>query len=97
MASEVQQLLKGRNTIFRSGARALHSTARGNLRRGISKAKENYGRRINNHLNSNNSRQVWRAVLHFTNYWPGLSTAEGDISLTEERNLFFAFEGGAAL
>lgn len=42
ITSEVQTLLKNHNTTFRSGDRALYSTARANLRRGIKEAKEAY-------------------------------------------------------
>ncbi|KAK3567307.1 hypothetical protein QTP86_017622 [Hemibagrus guttatus] len=58
MNREVQQLLRERNTAFRSGNRTLYSTARANLKRGIREAKSDYRGRIEDHLNSNNSRQV---------------------------------------
>jgi len=89
MTREVQQLVKERNIAFRSRDRALYSTARSNLKRGIREAKSNYRRRIEEHLGSNNSRQVWQGVQYLTNYRPKLRAAEGDISLAEELNLFF--------
>ncbi|KAK3534494.1 hypothetical protein QTP86_016310, partial [Hemibagrus guttatus] len=47
-------------------------------------------RRIEDHLNSNNSRQVWQGVRHLTNYRANLGAADGDAMLAEELNLFFA-------
>ncbi|KAM3842547.1 uncharacterized protein ACN63O_022346, partial [Diretmus argenteus] len=68
MTREVQRLLKERNTAFRSEDRVLYNTARTNLRRGIRKAKLDYRRRIEDHLHSSNSRQVWQGVQHLTNF-----------------------------
>ncbi|KAJ8352952.1 hypothetical protein AAFF_G00132150 [Aldrovandia affinis] len=90
MNREVQQLVKERNSAFRAGDRAHYSTARANLKRGIREAKADYRRKIEDHLDSNNSRQVWQGVQHITNYKTNLGAAEGDASLAEELNLFFA-------
>ena len=90
MTREVQRLLKERNTAFRSEDRALYNTARTNLRRGIRKAKSDYRRRIEDHLDSNNSRQVWQGVQHLTNFRSTIGAVEGDPSLAEELNIFFA-------
>ena len=79
-----------RETAFRSGDGALYSAARTNLKRGIRKAELDYRRRIEDHLDSNNSRQVWQGIQHITNYRANLGTAEDDASLTEELNHFFA-------
>lgn len=46
--------------------------------------------RIDEHLDSINSRQVWLGVQHVTNYRPSHQAAEGDISLVEKLNHFFA-------
>ncbi|KAK0152182.1 hypothetical protein N1851_006413 [Merluccius polli] len=42
MTSQVRMLLKDRNTTFRSGNTELYSAARANLKRGITKAKQDY-------------------------------------------------------
>lgn len=89
MTREVQQLLKERNTAFRSEDRALYNTARSNLRRGIRKAKSDHRRRMEEHLDSNNSRQVWQGVQHLTNFRSTIRAVEGDPSLAEELNIFF--------
>lgn len=49
-----------------------------------------YRRRIEKHLESNNSRQVWQGVQHLTSYWTNLGAAEGDLALAEAQNIFFA-------
>ena len=58
MTREVQGLLKERDTAFWSGDRALYSTTRTNLKRGTREAKSDYRKKIEDHLDSNNSRQV---------------------------------------
>ncbi|KAJ8367707.1 hypothetical protein AAFF_G00311240 [Aldrovandia affinis] len=90
MNREVQQLVKERNSAFRAGDRAHYSTARANPKRGIREAKADYRRKIEDHLDSNNSRQVWQGVQHITNYKTNLRAAEGDASLAEELNPFFS-------
>ena len=67
--------------------RALYSTARANLKRGIRTTKSDYTRRIEEHLDSNNSRQVWQGVQHITNH---RAAADGDASLAEALNIYFA-------
>ncbi|KAK3562969.1 hypothetical protein QTP86_012586 [Hemibagrus guttatus] len=69
----------------------LYSTAQANLKRGLREAKSDYRRRIEDHLNSNNSRQVWQGVQHLTNYRANLRAADRDATLSEEPNLFFAY------
>ncbi|XP_061433262.1 uncharacterized protein LOC133358830 [Lethenteron reissneri] len=90
MTREVQQLLKERNIAFNSGDKALYSTARANLKRGIRKAKADYRRRIEERLDSHDSRQVWQGVQHLTNYRANRGAADGDNALAEELNLLFA-------
>ncbi|KAK3534759.1 hypothetical protein QTP86_024092 [Hemibagrus guttatus] len=62
MTWAVKRLLSERNTAFRSGNWAHYSTARANLKRGIREAKLDYRRRIENHLDSNNSRHTLRSI-----------------------------------
>ncbi|XP_039616695.1 uncharacterized protein LOC120533797 [Polypterus senegalus] len=91
MIREVQSLLKARNTTFRCGDGAFYTIARANLKRGVREAKAAYRRRIKDHLRSNNTRQVWQGVQHITGYKSSNSSAaEGDTSLAEELNIFFA-------
>ena len=93
MTREVKQLLKERNGAFKAGDRVLYSTAGANLKSGIRNAKEDFRRRIDDHLDSNNSRQAWMAVQHHTNYKPNIRAAElRAAALAEELNLFARFE-----
>ncbi|KAK3532180.1 hypothetical protein QTP86_009198 [Hemibagrus guttatus] len=82
--------LRERNTAFRSGNRAHYSAARANLKRGIKEVKLDYMRRIKDHLDINNSRQVWQGVQHLINFRNNPGAAEGDATLAEKLNLFFA-------
>lgn len=53
---------------FRSGDQALDCAARANLTRDIKGAKSDYRRRMEDHQESSNSRQVWQGVQHLTIY-----------------------------
>ncbi len=91
MTKKVLRLLRERNTAFRSGDRVLYSAARADLKRGIREAKAAQRRRIEDCFQSNNPRQVWQGVQHMTNYRPSnFSATDGDTSLAEELNHFFA-------
>lgn len=59
---------QSRYTIFRSGYKALYSTACANLKNGMREAKSDYKRKLEEHLDSNNSRQVVMGVQHIANY-----------------------------
>ena len=58
MTGQVHMLLKARDSAFRSGGRALYSAARADLRRGITKAKTDYKKRIEDHLTSRCGRAL---------------------------------------
>ncbi|KAI7804208.1 putative RNA-directed DNA polymerase from mobile element jockey-like [Triplophysa rosa] len=91
MTKRVLRLLRERDITFRSGDRALYSAARADLKRGIRDAKAAQRRRIEDCFQSNNPRQVWKGVQHMTNYRPSNHSAmDGDTSLAEELNHFFA-------
>ena len=96
MTTEVRGLLKERDRAFKAGDQNLYSAARANLKRGIRVAKAEYKIKIEDHLQSNNSREVWQGVQHLTNFKPSGPSAEGDASTAEELNRFFArFERAA--
>lgn len=78
------------NIMFRSGNIDHYTAARSNLKRCIIEVKGGYRRRIEDHLESNNSRQVWQGIQHLTKYKINLGAAEGDLALAEELNIFFA-------
>ncbi|KAI4891286.1 hypothetical protein NFI96_003881 [Prochilodus magdalenae] len=56
MNREVRLLLKARDAAFRSGDREAYSSARANLRKGISMAKHCYKQRIEEHFSSSDPR-----------------------------------------
>ena len=58
MTSEVKTLLRERYSACRSDDKALCSTARANLKRGIKDAKEAYKRKIKEHLTNYNPRRL---------------------------------------
>jgi len=91
MTSEVQALLKLRNSAFRSGDRTLYSAARADLRRGIKEAKEAYNRKTEEHFAENDPRKMWQEIQHITNCKDNYQVAvNGDALLAEELNRFFA-------
>ena len=55
---KVQQLLRERDSAFRSKDKALYNIARANLNRGIKKAKAEYKDKIEDCFLSNDSRRV---------------------------------------
>lgn len=84
MNPEVRRLLRERNIAFRSGDSGVYSAARANLRRGNREAQAEDRRRIEDHLDSNNSRQVWQGMRHLTNCRPNAGSATGDLRPAEE-------------
>ena len=97
MTKDVTGLLKERDRAFKVGDQELYSAARANLKRGIREAKAEYKGKIEDHLQSNNTREVWQGVQHLTNFKPSGPSADGDASTAEELNRFFArFEREAA-
>lgn len=68
----------------------LYSSARANLKRGIRRAKLDFKNRIEDHLPSNNLREVWLGVQNITNYKPRPKAVDGNAVLAEELNCFFA-------
>ncbi|KAL6490127.1 hypothetical protein MHYP_G00004720 [Metynnis hypsauchen] len=69
----------------------MYSAARADLKRGIKKAKADYKRKIESHMSSNNSREVWQCIQNITNF-RGCDVTAGVLSapLAEELNCFFA-------
>ncbi|KAJ8401329.1 hypothetical protein AAFF_G00385600 [Aldrovandia affinis] len=68
MTCHVHMLLRARDTAFRSRDGALYRAARAELKGGIKNTKADYKKRIEDHLSSNNPRQVWQGIQNITNY-----------------------------
>ena len=91
MTSQVRMLLKDRNTAFRSGNTELYSAARAKLKRGITKAKQDYKTKIEDLLSNHNPRQMWQGIQKITNFRGQNDTAvDSSDQLPEELNTFFA-------
>ena len=65
---KVKTLLRTQDSGFKSGDLQAYKQARQNLRRGINEAKCMYKQRIEEHLNSNNSRSRWQGIKTLTSY-----------------------------
>lgn len=65
---------------------AQFSAARTNLRRAVRQAKTPYKRKTEDHLSSNNIRQLWQEVQHMSSY--KFAVTDGDALLAEELNIF---------
>ena len=96
MNRKVLQLLRERDSAFRSKDKALYNIARANLDRGIKEAKAEYKGKIEDCFRSNDSRRVWQGVQHMTNFRANRLSADRDNpQLAEELNSFYArFEMG---
>ncbi len=91
MTSQVHTLLRAHDAAFKSGDRALYRAARADLKRGIKRAKADHRMRIESHLSSNNSREVWQGIQDITNFRGcDASTEALSAALAEELNCFFA-------
>lgn len=73
MTNKVQSLLRARNSAFKTNDMALYSSARADLRRGIKTAKDNYIRKVEDHLANNIPREVWLGLKHLLTTDPQLS------------------------
>lgn len=91
MNSEVKQLLRDRDSAFRSGDMELYSSARSNLKRGIKRAKAAYAQKIEGHFTEGNPRRVWQGIRDLVNMnSSSASTTSTSTNLAEELNQFFA-------
>ncbi|KAF0045991.1 hypothetical protein F2P81_002520 [Scophthalmus maximus] len=86
MNKEVRLLLKARDTALRSGDREAYSSARSDLRKGISRAKLTYKKRIEEHFNSSDPRRMWQGLNTITNKARCNSSLHSSTSLADELN-----------
>lgn len=83
--------LDDEQSTFSSGREAWYSTSRADLRRGIKQANNDYRRKIEIYLGENNSQSMWQAIQNITKYKRCTnSDPNGDVSLCEQLNCFFA-------
>ncbi|KAI4884740.1 hypothetical protein NFI96_025547 [Prochilodus magdalenae] len=81
---------KARDAAFRSGDREAYSSARANLRKGISMAKHCYKQRIEEHFSSSDPRRMWQDIQTRTDYKPRSTVLANCASLLDELNHFYA-------
>ncbi|CAG5954691.1 unnamed protein product [Menidia menidia] len=91
MTGDVHRLLKARDKAFRAGDEAGLRTAMVNLSQGIRKAKQDYTNKITSHLqDSRDAQSLWQGMQAITDYKPAPQTCEGNTSLLNDLNSFFA-------
>ncbi|KAK3564955.1 hypothetical protein QTP86_031109, partial [Hemibagrus guttatus] len=92
MNSEVCLLLKARDAAFKSGDAEDYSRARGNLKRGIRKAKHGHKLHIKEHFHSNSDpRRMRKGIQTITDHKPSIqSLLASNAFLPDELNHFFA-------
>ena len=77
----------------RSGNTELYSAARANLKRVITKAKQDYKTKTEDQLSNHNPWQMWRGIQEITNFRGQNNTAvDSSDQLAEELNTFACFE-----
>ena len=87
---EVRLLLKARNAAFHSGDELQYREARAKLKRGIRDAKAMYSQRIEQHLESSDTRQVWHGLRQITGQSNKNSLCSSSDFLAEQLNQFFS-------
>lgn len=91
MKSEVRTLVKNCNAAFKSVDKALYSTARTNLKKGVKNTKESYKRKIEEHLTDKSSWRMWQRIQQLTNYKSSNAITDStNTSLAGELNHLFA-------
>ncbi|KAK1895359.1 DNA-directed RNA polymerase subunit beta', partial [Dissostichus eleginoides] len=89
--SSVRQLLKARDTAFRSGDAQDYRLARAELKRGIKRAKHCHKLKIEEHFNTSDPRRMWQGLQTITDLKPTrASPPSTDPSLPDELNYFYA-------
>ncbi|XP_056439671.1 uncharacterized protein LOC130376804 [Gadus chalcogrammus] len=92
MTPKVKSLLRARNAAYRTGDTNAYFTARSDLKKGISSAKQTFMTRIEAQFNSASCpRQVWEGVRAITDYKGRTSPpVNSSAPLAEELNIFYA-------
>lgn len=88
---EVRELLRARNTAFKSGDKDALSAARANLNRGMRAAKRAYGQKIQSHFtDTKDSRRLWQGIQTVTGYRPTPPPCEDSTDFLNSLNVFFS-------
>ena len=90
MTGEVHRLLRARNSAFRAGDEAALRAAKTNLKRGITKAKQQYGKKVEQRFSdSRDTRSLWKGIQIITDYKPRPQTCDNNITLLNNLNNFY--------
>ncbi len=95
MDNEVKQLIRARDTAFKSGDITAYTAAKASLKRGIRSAKLKYKRRIDDDFSNNsNPLRMWQGIRLISDYKKKNdtqhTTSNYNAYLAEELNSFFA-------
>lgn len=89
---EVRELLRARNTAFKSGDKEALKSARANLHRGVKAAKRAYGQKINSHFTDTKiPRRLWQGIQSVTDYKPAPLPCEDSTDFLNSLNTFFSW------
>ncbi|CAM4731262.1 unnamed protein product [Leuciscus chuanchicus] len=86
---DIKTLLKEKKKVFRSGNKEELKTVQRELRKKIREGKACYKRRMEDQLQQNNVRGVWKGLKTITGHKESSFQAEGDQKWVNDLNLFF--------
>uniref|UniRef100_A0A1A8ATP4 Reverse transcriptase domain-containing protein n=1 Tax=Nothobranchius furzeri TaxID=105023 RepID=A0A1A8ATP4_NOTFU len=91
ITAEVRTLLRTRDSAFKAGDKVALSRARNELSRAIREAKRAHAQRIHKHfMDSGDTRRMWQGLQAITNYRTTTPACDGDGSLPDALNNFYA-------
>ncbi len=87
--AKLRHLRQAKDNAYRKEVRALYSQARNTLNKEIRFAKRTYAKKLEDHLNSNDSASVWIGLKAITNYKTPFPSTEVNQQLAEDLNEFY--------
>lgn len=90
MTTEVQALLKARNSAFKSGDVTAFRSARANLNKAIRLAKRAHGQKIQGHFNDHrDTRKLWQRIQAVTDYRTAPQCCDDSMDFLNNLNNYF--------
>lgn len=91
ISAKLRNLMKIRDSAFKSKNREAYTTARADLSRAIKEAKRQYADKINTHFTSTkDTRRMWQGIQTITSYKSTPPACSSDPSLPDQLYDFFA-------
>ncbi len=87
--AKLRHLRQAKDNAYRKEVRALYSQARNTFNKEIRFAKRTYAKKLEDHLNSNDSASVWIGLKAITNYKTPFPSTEVNQQLAEDLNEFY--------